>query len=92
MISNITEEATGWKDGELIFLNATFSDILNTLHRHYNVTFRYDQASFRGDYYSVKFVNRESIEQVMAVLQDVVGGFTWQKKDVEIVISKELLK
>ena len=89
-INIVSEEATGWKEGALIFQDATFSDILNALHRHYNVTFRYDQTSFLGDFYSVKFVNRESIEEVMAVLQDVVGGFTWQKKDAEITINKYL--
>jgi len=90
LINIVTEEASGWKDGALIFQDATFNDILNTLHRHYNVTFRYDPAKFQGDYYSVKFVNRESIEQIMDVLRDVVGGFTWQKKDAEIVISQKL--
>jgi transmembrane sensor len=90
LINIVTEEASGWKDGALIFQDATFNDMLNTLHRHYNVTFRYDQTSFQGDFYSVKFVNGESIEEVMAVLQDVVGGFSWQKKDAEIVIEKHL--
>jgi len=91
LINIVTEEASGWKDGALIFQDATFTDILNTLHRHYNVTFRYDPAKFQGDVYSVKFVNRESIEQVMAVLQDVVGGFSWQMSGNEIVISPEKL-
>jgi len=87
LINIVTEDASGWKDGALIFQDATFNDILNTLQRHYNVTFRYDPAKFHGDVYSVKFVNRESIEQVMAVLQDVVGGFSWQMNGNEIVIN-----
>jgi transmembrane sensor len=89
LINIVTEETSGWKDGALIFQDATFNDILNTLQRQYNVTFRYDAAKFQGDVYSVKFVNRESIEQVMNVLQDVVGGFSWQKNDNEIAISQE---
>ena len=89
LINIVTEEASGWKDGALIFQDATFNDILNTLQRHFNVTFRCDPAKFQGDFYSVKFVNHESIEQVMDVLQDVVGGFSWQKNDNEIVISQE---
>ena len=89
LINIVTEEASGWKDGALIFQDATFIDILNTLQRHYNVTFRYDPTKFQGDVYSVKFVNHESIGQVMDVLQDVVGGFSWQKNDNEIVISQE---
>lgn len=90
LINSVTEEATSWKEGALIFQNATFIDILNTLHRRYDVTFRYDRTWFRDDFYSVKFVNRESIEQVMDVLKDVVGGFSWQKKDAEIVINPEV--
>ncbi len=89
LINTVTEEATGWKDGVLIFQDATFNDITNTLHRHFNVSFKYDPASFQGDFYSMKFVNHESIEQVMAVLQDVVGGFSYQKKDNEIIISMD---
>jgi len=89
LINTITEEATGWKDGALIFQDATFNDITNTLHRHFNVSFKYDPASFKGDFYSMKFVNHESIEQVMAVLQDVVGGFSFQKKNNEIIISPD---
>jgi len=87
LINTVTEEATGWKDGVLIFQDATFNDIINTLHRHYNMSFKYDPASFQGDFYSMKFVNHESIEQVMAVIQDVVGGFAYQKKNNEIIIS-----
>ncbi len=90
LINIVTEEATSWKEGALIFQDATFADILNTLHRRYNVTFRYDRTRFQGDFYSVKFVNRESIEQVMDVLKDVVGGFSWQKKDAEIIINQKL--
>jgi transmembrane sensor len=90
LINIVTEEASGWKDGALVFQDATFNDILNTINRRYNVSFNYNPAMFQGDVYSVKFVNRESIEQVMDVLQDVVGGFSWQKKDSEIQISPEM--
>lgn len=69
----VGEEAAGWKEGQLIFRDASLSDIMNVIRRHYDVEINFRSADFPADLYSVKFVNNESLAQVMGVLQEMAG-------------------
>ena len=89
LINVVTNEVTEWKNGYLVFQDATFNDIINTLHRRYNISFRYNPADFHNDCYSIKFINHESIDQIMEILHDVVGGFSYQKSGNGILIEQD---
>lgn len=83
------DDAAGWKNGKLIFQDATFSDIIQTLERHYNITIRMENYTDTQDRYSVQFVNGESLDQVMSVLEDVMGNFKYKKNGNEISVRKK---
>lgn len=73
-VNTVSGELTGWKEGQLIFRDATLSDIMNALQRRYDVDFDYQASEFPADLYTVKFSGQEDIGRVLEVLGDVVGG------------------
>lgn len=90
-IQAVSSDAVGWKEGVLIFNDMTITEILKGLERQYDVKFSYDyaQESQSDDKYSIKFTNRETIQHVMSVLQDVIGNFTYTIDNKTITIIKK---
>lgn len=89
LINTITGENSSWKDGSLIFQDATFNDIVNTIERRYGVTIDYSKQAFLNTPYTIKFIHNESLEDVLNVLQDVVGGFEYKKENSKITIIEK---
>ncbi len=77
-ITRVTaDDVIAKRDGGLVFDNATLPEILRTVERKFNVDITI-KSVLPEDRYSVKFVNGETFEQVMDVLEDVTGGFEWK--------------
>ena len=89
LINTVTGENSSWKDGSLVFQDATFNDIVNTIERRYGVTIDYSKQAFLNTPYTIKFIHNESLEDVLNVLQDVVGGFEYKKENSKITIIKK---
>ena len=66
---------SAWKDGYLVFENATFEELVSALERKYNVTINYNAAKYQGSSYFVKFNPDESIEEALLVLSRLIDGF-----------------
>lgn len=88
-INAVTGETLNWTDGALVFQDATFNDIVKTIERRYGVTIDYDRQKFWNIPYTIKFINNESLEDVLDVLQDVVGGFGYRKENSKITIIEK---
>lgn len=80
-ISPITSPSSAWKDGELIFENTPFPDILRALERHYNVNILFKDVQLTTDRYSIRFEKNEPIEQALDLLQELTESFTWSKNN-----------
>lgn len=89
LINTVTGENSSWKDGSLVFQDATFNDIVNTIERRYGVTIDYSKQAFLDTPYTIKFIHNESLEDVLNVLQGVVGGFEYKKEKSKITIMKK---
>lgn len=89
LINTVTGENNSWKDGSLVFQDATFNDIVNTIERRYDVTINYNKQAFLNTPYTIKFIHNESLEDVLNVLQDVVGDFEYKKDNSKITIIKK---
>ena len=89
LINTVTGENIGWKEGSLVFQDATFNDIVNTIERRFGVTVEYDKQRFSNMPYTLKFINNESLEDVLDILQDVVGGFEYKKEDSKITLIQK---
>lgn len=84
------EETNAWLTGQLLFTNATFGDITQVLERKFNVSFNIDQAiNLTQGRYTVKFIKQDSLKDILTVLKEVIGGFSYQINNDEIIIVKE---
>lgn len=61
------------RSGYLIFENTSFNRLMVSLERKFNVTVHYNSLKFAGEYYNVKFSPDEKLEDVLNVLQQLVG-------------------
>ncbi|WP_101690478.1 FecR family protein [Dysgonomonas massiliensis] len=92
-IINITEissnETDAWLTGQLVFSDATFGQIIQALERKFNVSFSVDaNVNLAQSRYTVKFIKKDSLEDILNVLKEVVGGFSYQINNNEIIVVK----
>lgn len=68
----ITTVYTSWMNGELVFRNVTFDNILKKLERHYNVTISNQNITFSQKKFNANFGN-EPIETVLKYFKNTYG-------------------
>lgn len=61
------------RNGYLIFENTSFNRLIASLERKFNVTIHYNSQKFANEYYNVKFSPDETLENVLDILQQLVG-------------------
>lgn len=61
------------RSGYLIFENSSFARLITSLERTFNVTIHYNSQKYAGQYYNVKFAPKETLDDVLAVLQQLTG-------------------
>lgn len=84
-----SDETIGWTSGELIFTNSSMEEILRTLERHFNVSFITDPSIIRpNEFYTVKFLKNDNLEQILNVINDVIGKFSYQRQGNKIFLKK----
>ena len=82
-------EAEGWITGNLIFTNASFSEIVQTLERRFNITIEQNGNTLVSKLYTIKFLKGENLDESLDVLKDIVG-FTYQKVNNKVIIHKNI--
>lgn len=63
------ETETAWKDGEFIFRNIPFPELVKRLERWYDVRLNYSDSELKNYAYTGKFKNQETIWQVLDALK-----------------------
>lgn len=61
------------RNGYLIFENTSFNRLMASLERKFNVMIHYNSQKFAEEYYNVKFSPDEKLEDVLNILQQLVG-------------------
>lgn len=84
-----TNNISAWKSGQLIFIEATLDEMLQTLERRFNVSFESENIESSEQGYTIKFLKDDSIESVLDILKDVVGGFSYQIEGDKIKIMSK---
>lgn len=84
----LPEESNAWLSGGIVFVNSSFKEILQTLERHFNVSFQVDPHISISHFYTVKFTRNENLDEILNVLMEVVH-FTYQKEDDKIVLVEK---
>lgn len=72
------EDVTAWQKGLFVFRGTIVKEILTTLERRYGVVFQYNSSLFNEDKYNFRFRDKASIEEIMTIIQEVVGGFNFK--------------
>lgn len=87
-INNVdAKQMSAWKDGYLIFENASFDQLITALERKYNVTINYNADKYNGRSYYVKFNPNESVEDALIVLSRLIDGFKYTISGQTIIIN-----
>lgn len=77
--------STAWHNNQLVFENASFTEIAHTLERWYNVSVTLQNSAMNSHHYTVGF-NNEPVGNVLAVLKKL-SGINYQINDRNISIN-----
>jgi len=89
VVQEASDNTLLWRDGVLMFSEISLPEIIKILERQYSVKFHYTASDFSADNYSVKFLNSDSIEHIMGVMQDLVGSFSYRIDNNIITLKKQ---
>jgi ferric-dicitrate binding protein FerR (iron transport regulator) len=79
-------EVTGWKDGKLVFENASRAEVFKRLSRWYGVNFNYSGKSSSGQWNYNGFFENEYLENVLASISLIKEfDFEIDNKEVKII-------
>ena len=79
-VSSINKQQMFWRKGNLVFNEATFGEIIEALEHHFNILIEVEQSLLTTEYYTIKFVNSENVNESLGILQDLLGSFSYQLK------------
>ena len=85
-----TDEYTSWKEGKLIFRNASISQVLEKVGRYYNIEFKGNHNMLLNKTCSGKLCLTDNIDDVMAVISKLFNT-TYRKNENQIIITLPLI-
>lgn len=77
----------GWKNDRLIFENETFEDIAYELERWFDVKIIFMDNSLKKYRYTGKFIHKESLEEILSVIQ-MTTPFKFKTDKNNVIIYK----
>lgn len=87
------DNTDSWVAGKLIFTNASFPEIRQTLERRYNVVINNRIPLSETTRYTVRFLQNEGIEDVLNVLGDIIGfGYRKNGTNIELINNNKPLR
>lgn len=84
----LPEETDAWLTGKLLFVNSSFKEIKETLERRFDITFEDKTGIPASKLYTVKFCKGEDENEILNVLEDVVG-FTYLQQGRNIILKNK---
>lgn len=80
----ITSVYASWIDGELVFRNVTFDNILKKMERHYNVSIVNNNSKLANEKFNASF-RKEPIEKILEYFK-ITYDINYKITDTEIII------
>lgn len=81
------DETNGWLTGQLLFTDASFHEIRETLERKFDVSFDLSDYPISDDKkFTVKFYQNENLNDILEILQDVIG-FKYETDQKRIILK-----
>lgn len=83
----IAEDVSSWKNGDLVFNNASLEEIIPILERYYNVTFIVEENFKPTDKFTGKFQHKETINIVLDIIKQVIVDFDYTIQNNKVLIK-----
>jgi len=80
------EHALAWQNGYLVIQGMSMGDIAKTIERRYGVTIYLNAAKYEEEKITAKFIHGETLDEFLAVLQQVVPGMKYKVEGAKIYI------
>ncbi len=84
-----TQIYTAWKDGSLLFKNASFKNIRMKLERHFNVAIENKYPFLEDQIYTASFTNENLGEIMEAFKEDTPFEFEYKLNNNKIIITNQ---
>ena len=81
------EDAFAWKDGKLCFKSDSIHAIVNKIERYYGVQVYLTTSRYDDERLTAKFVNGESVEEMMTTLSLILPGMKWHMENSIVYIK-----
>jgi ferric-dicitrate binding protein FerR (iron transport regulator) len=75
-----------WKNGHLIFQNATLDEIFYTLSKHYNMQIQFDARKYDSRRITVRFSQNETLDEILNILHKIESDLNYTIKNNTIFI------
>lgn len=75
-----------WIEGNLVFQDADFEEIVRSMERKYNVRINYDVSKFAGHRYYLRINQEESIEDALSLMKYLIRDFNYRINQSVITI------
>ena len=82
-----TVDTNSWVKGKIIFTNATAEEIFRTLERRYDTVIDHSADFSAPRRYTVKFLKDENLDEMLNILEDIIG-FSYRQSENKIIITK----
>lgn len=76
-----------WKDGYMVFQAASFSHMVKTIERRFNVRIHYEAKKYEDRSYTVRFNPDENLSQVLDILKEMIPNLQYRIKDYSVYIK-----
>ena len=85
-LNKVNVNDNDWKSGVLSFQEMNIVEIFRDLERRFDVTITVNKI-MSSDKYSMKFVNKEDLTNILDVLSDLSGEFNYEVKNKTVIIK-----
>ena len=80
------EEVISGKDGELRIKSLSLNQVMKIIERRYDVNVHITTAAYNNAVLTIKFLNGESLEQVMEAISRLIPGMSYSIEDHDLYI------
>ena len=80
------DDVVSWKDGEFRIKSMSLSQVMKIIERRYDVNVHITTAAYNNAVLTIKFLNGESVEQVMEAISRLIPGMSYSIEDHDIYI------
>jgi len=84
-----TVETGGWIIGQIIFDNVSHKEIMQTLERRFNIVIEDKTGVPDSKLYTIKFVKNESLDEIMSVLEELIG-FSCERNNNKLILLRSV--